>query len=175
MQLPEFLSIDDGGFIHVTGRRVGLHHVLRVYDEGLSPEEIAAEKLRLEKAKEAAEIRQIQEAFGATEINTGDPQTKSDFDEIRKRLIADLGRFEARPLFGDFAEDFIQDLCLFLPSQRLKKIKTSVDALYFEKNKAEKAATKPAKGVKQKIKLNVEGDRAVLNNYDEVDEFEDFM
>jgi uncharacterized protein (DUF433 family) len=43
MELPEFLSIDDGGFIYVTGRRVGLHHVLRAYNEGLSPEEIALE------------------------------------------------------------------------------------------------------------------------------------
>lgn len=43
MQMPEFLSMDDGGFIHVTGRRVGLHHVLRAYHEGLSPEEIAVE------------------------------------------------------------------------------------------------------------------------------------
>jgi uncharacterized protein (DUF433 family) len=42
-QLPEFLSIDDGGFIHVTGRRVGLHHILRAYNEGLSCEEIALE------------------------------------------------------------------------------------------------------------------------------------
>jgi uncharacterized protein (DUF433 family) len=43
MELPEFLSIDDGDFIHVTGRRVGLHHVVRAYNEGLSPEEIAFE------------------------------------------------------------------------------------------------------------------------------------
>ncbi|HET6248328.1 MAG TPA: DUF433 domain-containing protein [Tepidisphaeraceae bacterium] len=43
MELPDFLTIDDGGFIHVTGRRVGLHHILRGYNEGLSPEEIALE------------------------------------------------------------------------------------------------------------------------------------
>ena len=40
MTLPEFLTVDDGGFIHVTGRRIGLHHVLRPYGEGLSPEEM---------------------------------------------------------------------------------------------------------------------------------------
>jgi len=43
MTLPEFLTVDDGGFIHVTGRRIGLHHVLRAYGDGLSPEEIALE------------------------------------------------------------------------------------------------------------------------------------
>jgi uncharacterized protein (DUF433 family) len=50
MELPDFLSIDDGGFIHVTGRRVGLHHVLRAYHEGLSPEEIALEYSSLQLA-----------------------------------------------------------------------------------------------------------------------------
>ena len=43
MELPEFLSTDDGGFIHLTGRRIGLHHLLRAYHDGLSPEEIALE------------------------------------------------------------------------------------------------------------------------------------
>lgn len=43
MELPDFLSTDDGGFIHVTGRRIGLHHIIRAYDEGLSPEEISLE------------------------------------------------------------------------------------------------------------------------------------
>jgi uncharacterized protein (DUF433 family) len=42
MTLPDFLSSDDGGFIHVTGHRIGLHHVLRLYNEGHSPEMIAA-------------------------------------------------------------------------------------------------------------------------------------
>jgi len=145
--------------------------------EGLKTrEEIEGERLRLQKAKEAAEIRGIQEAFGTTEINTADPQTKDDFDAIRKRLVADLARFELKPTYEDFLEDLIQDLCLPLPSQRLKKVKTSVEALYFEKSKVEKAANKPAKGAKPKIKLNVEGDRDMLNNYgDPVDEFEDFM
>ena len=50
---------------------------------------------------------------GSTEINLADPQTKDDFDELRKRLVADLTRFEKRALFGDFLEDLIQDLCLF--------------------------------------------------------------
>jgi len=144
-----------------------------------TPEEIAAEKIRLEKLKEAAEIRGIVEAFGSTEINTSDPQTKDDFDELRKRLVGDLNRLEKRTLFPDFLEDLIQDLCLSLPARRLKKVKTSVEALYFEKSKTEKAATTKASAkasVKGKVKLNVEGDRAILSAYpDDVDEFEDFM
>jgi uncharacterized protein (DUF433 family) len=42
MQLPEFLDIDDGGFIHAKGHRIGLHHILRLYNAGHSPEMIVA-------------------------------------------------------------------------------------------------------------------------------------
>jgi uncharacterized protein (DUF433 family) len=42
VNLPDFLFSDDGGFIHATGHRIGLHHVLRLYNEGHSTEMIAA-------------------------------------------------------------------------------------------------------------------------------------
>jgi uncharacterized protein (DUF433 family) len=42
MNLPDFLSSDDGGFIFATGHRIGLHDVLRLYNEGHSAEMIAA-------------------------------------------------------------------------------------------------------------------------------------
>jgi uncharacterized protein (DUF433 family) len=38
MTLPDFLTTDDGGFIHLTGHRIGLHHIVRYYNEGYSPE-----------------------------------------------------------------------------------------------------------------------------------------
>src|SRR3954469_25401776 len=40
MNLPDFLTSDDGGYISLTGHRIGLHHVVRVYEEGCSPEMI---------------------------------------------------------------------------------------------------------------------------------------
>ena len=43
MELPSFLTVDDGGFIHVADHRIGLHHILRHYDEGDSPEMIVEE------------------------------------------------------------------------------------------------------------------------------------
>ena len=30
MTLPEFLEMDEGGFINLTGHRIGLHHVVRM-------------------------------------------------------------------------------------------------------------------------------------------------
>ena len=38
MDLPEFLTRDPDGFIHLTGHRIGLHDVVLLYDEGYSPE-----------------------------------------------------------------------------------------------------------------------------------------
>ena len=42
MTLPEFLVEDDGGFISLKGHRIGLHHVVRAYDEGLTAEGVVA-------------------------------------------------------------------------------------------------------------------------------------
>lgn len=41
MNLPDFLAAADLGFVHLAGSRVGLHHVVRAYNEGRSPEGIA--------------------------------------------------------------------------------------------------------------------------------------
>jgi len=38
MVLPEYLTKDDLGFIHLAGHRIGLSHVVRFYREGYSPE-----------------------------------------------------------------------------------------------------------------------------------------
>jgi len=43
MKLPDFLETDDGGFISIKGHRIGLHHVIRVYNEGCSAEMIQLE------------------------------------------------------------------------------------------------------------------------------------
>jgi translation initiation factor 3 subunit J len=147
----------------------------------MTPEELAAEKLRQAKLQEESELLMVKQAFGQTEIDTADPMTKDDFDELRKKLVQDLRRFEKRAPFEDFVEDMVQDLCLSLPSKRLKKVKTSVEALYFEKAKTEKAATSSKSSAKSKpgkVKLNVGGDRDMLSAYggaDDMDEFDDFM
>lgn len=102
--------------------------------------------------------------------------TKDDFDALRKKIIGDLRKFEKRVPFEDFLEDFIQDLCLSLPSKRLKKVKATVEALYFEKNKAEKATT-ATKGKRTggKVKLTVESDITNVEVGYELDDYDDFM
>ena len=43
MILPHFLTQDTDGFVHVTGHRVGLQHLIHYYQEGFSPEMLACE------------------------------------------------------------------------------------------------------------------------------------
>jgi len=43
MNLPEFLTRDQSGYISFTGHRIGLHHVLGLYKEGYSPEMLVEE------------------------------------------------------------------------------------------------------------------------------------
>lgn len=42
MELADFLHADDGGFISLKGHRIGLHHVVREYNNGLSAEALQA-------------------------------------------------------------------------------------------------------------------------------------
>jgi uncharacterized protein (DUF433 family) len=43
MELPDFLTRDSEGFIHLTGHRIGLASVVHHYNEGLSAEMLACE------------------------------------------------------------------------------------------------------------------------------------
>jgi uncharacterized protein (DUF433 family) len=40
MNLPDFLTQDPYGYIHLVGHRIGLRHVVELYQEGYSPEMI---------------------------------------------------------------------------------------------------------------------------------------
>jgi len=143
----------------------------------MTPEELAMEKLRQQKIQEEAELQMVKSTFGSNDVDLVDPMTKDDFDALRKKIVADLRKFEKRAPFEDFMEDFIQDLCLSLPSKRLKKVKTTVEALYFEKNKVEKATTS-TKGKSKftgKAKLTVEADITNVEVGYELDDYDDFM
>ena len=43
MNLPDFLTRDPDGYIHLTGHRIGLQHLVYYYNEGYSPEMLACE------------------------------------------------------------------------------------------------------------------------------------
>lgn len=43
MTLPDFLTRDPDGFIHVSGHRIGLEHLVHDYNQGYSAEMLACE------------------------------------------------------------------------------------------------------------------------------------
>jgi len=43
MTLPDFITGDSDGFLHVTGHRIGLHQIVALYREGYSPEMLLCE------------------------------------------------------------------------------------------------------------------------------------
>jgi len=144
----------------------------------MTPEELAAEKLRQQKLQEESELAMVKSCFGSNEVDMVDPVTKDDFDALRKKIVSDLRQFEKRAPFEDFIEDFIQDLCLSLSSKHLKKVKTTVEAMYFEKSKAEKAASAPTKGKGKgigKAKLTVDSEISNVGVEYGMDDYDDFM
>ena len=99
MQLPDFLTADDGGFIHPKGHRVGLHHVIRAYREGASVEAIVTEYPTLPRAlvhKMVAfylENRPDMDAYiadhdRAMERLMAQPRQGPTLEELRERLAA---------------------------------------------------------------------------------------
>ncbi len=43
MDLAEFLTRDSDGFVHLAGQRIGLHHIVHLYNEGYSAEALLDE------------------------------------------------------------------------------------------------------------------------------------
>ncbi|KAH6937973.1 hypothetical protein HPB50_005810 [Hyalomma asiaticum] len=81
----------------------------------LTPEEEQAEKLRRQRMQEEADLQLAKEAFGLTEsdgIDSLQPVTRDDFDNLRKALAAKLTACERSPHYMGFLDDLLRDLSL---------------------------------------------------------------
>lgn len=99
MVLPEFLTQDPDGEIHMTGSRIGLYTVMRCYKEGDTAERIAEEfpSLSLDLVKKVIafardnwdEVDVYVEAYRAElERQMALPQRGPDLEELRRRWQA---------------------------------------------------------------------------------------
>lgn len=148
-------------------------------EQELTPEEI-------QKLQEESDLRVAMETFGvvsvaetstALGVETVNPNTREEFDELQAAISKKIQSFAKSPHFPAFAEELIRNICVNLTSQDLKKLKTTVENMFLEKSKAEKGdKTKKNKG-KGKVKLKVEGDHALVNEYSygDYDDYDDFM
>lgn len=150
----------------------------------LSPEEQLAEKLRLKKLQEDADLELAKEAFGVgnvTGIDAMNPSTRDDFTEFGKLLKEKITQYEKSLYYPTFLETLLRDICISLELDDLKKVSNSLTVLCSEKQKQEKQnkAKKKKKGVVPGggLKANMKKDLADYGGIDEEygREYEDFM
>lgn len=151
----------------------------------LTPDQRAAEKLRLKKIQEEGDLKIGLETLGLTMPNSSiesfNPSTKEEFTEFAEAISKTVTQFRAKADYVSFVDDLVRSLCagcklkkiinfsiqinlLFflwfkVSSINIRKVKASVDSLYLEKQKLEKG-DKPKKKPAAKVKatLRMEGD-----------------
>ncbi|XP_068586826.1 eukaryotic translation initiation factor 3 subunit J-B [Cebidichthys violaceus] len=125
-------------------------------EEELSPEEQLAEKIRVKKLQEDADLELAKDAFGisstsnsVTGIDAMCPSSKDDFTEFEKLLKEKISLFEKSEHYSSFLDSLFRELCISLEVEDLKKVSNSLTALLSEKQKQEKQnkGKKKKKGV----------------------------
>ncbi|XP_041031037.1 eukaryotic translation initiation factor 3 subunit J-like isoform X2 [Carcharodon carcharias] len=147
----------------------------------LSPEEQLAEKLRLAKLQEQADLEVAKDTFGMNNvmqlgIDSMCPSTKEDFTEFGKLLKEKITQYEKSVYYVDFLETLLRDISISLEVDDLKKLNNSLTSLCSEKLKQEKQS----KGKKKKkapvlaggFKANLKDD---LDDYGYTQDYDDFM
>ncbi|XP_059616305.1 eukaryotic translation initiation factor 3 subunit J [Phlebotomus argentipes] len=150
----------------------------------MTPEEQMAEKLRIEKEQRESDLKNAQELLGVSgERLSGEgidamyPTNKAEFTELAEAISRKASTFKSKDDFPGFVEDLVRNLCVHLNSIDLKKVKTTVDNLYTEKQKMEREKSKKGKA-KSRAKLRYDGDtqsKITDYGYEEYDDYDDFM
>uniref|UniRef100_A0A3Q2TMH8 Eukaryotic translation initiation factor 3 subunit J n=1 Tax=Fundulus heteroclitus TaxID=8078 RepID=A0A3Q2TMH8_FUNHE len=120
--------------------------------EELTPEEQLAEKLRVQKLQEDADLELAKDAFGVSTVTGIDamcPSSKEEFTEFEKLLKEKITQFEKSVHYSSFLDSLFRELCISLEVEDLKKISGSLSVLLSEKQKQEKQnkGKKKKKGV----------------------------
>ncbi|KAI4871924.1 hypothetical protein NFI96_017913 [Prochilodus magdalenae] len=165
---------------------------LQEADVELTPEEMAAEKLRLQKLQEESDMALAREAFGVeTAVTTNSasgieamcPSTKEDFVVFEKLLKDKISQFEKSVHYSSFLESLFRELCISLEVEDLKRISNSLSVLLTEKQKQEKEKNKNTKKKKKTVlaggglKAKLKDDFGDYGDYNDggYNDYEDFM
>jgi len=149
----------------------------------LTPEEKLAEKIRLQKIQEEADLKNAKDLFGVDgessakgSIDKMYPETKEEFEQFAEALKTKITFFESSKEYGEFMEKLINQVSVTLPVEVIKKIGVSLNQLYHEKERQRKEAVKNKKK-KQKAIVRIERDDLGLADgtggdfYDDDDDF----
>lgn len=80
----------------------------------LSPEERVAEKLRLKKIQEEADLKIGLESLGLTPSTSADsfnPTTKEEFSEYAESLSRTVSQYKSKAEYVSFVDDLVRNLC----------------------------------------------------------------
>ncbi|XP_029577559.1 eukaryotic translation initiation factor 3 subunit J-A isoform X1 [Salmo trutta] len=159
-------------------------------EEELTPDQQLAEKLKVQKMQEEADLELAKEAFGISGGSTTNnvsgieamcPSSKEDFTEFEKLLKVKILQYEKSVHYSSFLESLFRELCISLEVEDLKKISSSLTVLLNEKQKQEKAikGKKKKKGVVLGGGMKAKG-KDDLADYGEFDggytqDYDDFM
>lgn len=155
----------------------------------MTPEERTAEKLRLRKLQEEADLKMGLETLGLAASSSSaiaealpNPTTKEEFAAYAESVSKTIKQLKDKEEYAPFLEELVYKLCTgceliqiirqlnlkfsfyaLVSSINIRKIKTSLDNLCLEQQKIEKG-DKPKKKAagKGKIKLRIEGDVSIL-------------
>ncbi|CAB1339534.1 unnamed protein product [Coregonus sp. 'balchen'] len=124
-------------------------------EEELTPEQQLAEKLKVQKMQEEADLELAKEAFGISGGSTTNnvsgieamcPSSKEDFTEFEKLLKVKILQYEKSVHYSSFLESLFRELCISLEIDDLKKISSSLTVLLNEKQKQEKFSLRSVEG-----------------------------
>lgn len=107
-----------------------------------TPEEILADKLEQQRLQEESDLMLAKDTFGVGVpsgcLSDVELVTKANFEDFRKLLVDKLATAEKSPLYVGFLETLFRELCVGMEVDDLKRLSSSLSALYNEKIKAQK-------------------------------------
>lgn len=89
----------------------------------MTPEEILAEKLRMQKIQEEADLLAAMDTFGVTDkdkilgdgvatgIDAMNPTNRTELSEFSEALVKKIGQFKSLDEFPAFTEELVRGVC----------------------------------------------------------------
>jgi len=117
----------------------------------LTAEEKAAEKARIKKEQEAADLLLARQVFGLDDIDESAlvdsvfPTDSASFTSFREALVKKLRKYENSPHYVAFLDSLVKNLCLQIDVDIVRKISAALAASETEKRKEAKKAKKAGK------------------------------
>lgn len=145
----------------------------------LSAEEKAAEKARIKKEQEVADLLLARQVFGLDDIDESalvdgvTPTDSASFASFREALVKKLRKYENSPHFVDFLDSLVKNLCLQIDVEVVRRISAALAASELEKRREAKKAKKGGKtGGAASAAAPASKSKSVATNRRDVDAFD---